>query len=109
LNSRERRIKRELETVRVMIGIWCRGVHGSGRNLCTECSALWEYVQKRIDRCPFLDNKPTCLNCPVHCYKPAMREKIRRVMRYAGPRMPLRHPVLSVFHFMDGRRKSEKA
>jgi len=24
-------------------------------------------------------------------------------MRFAGPRMALRHPVLSLFHFLDGR------
>jgi hypothetical protein len=33
-----------------------------------------------------------------------MRERIREVMRYAGPRMPLRHPILSIFHFIDGKR-----
>ena len=35
----------------------------------------------RLDRCPFRDEKPTCSNCLVHCYKPDMRERIREVMR----------------------------
>jgi hypothetical protein len=33
-----------------------------------------------------------------------MREKIKTVMRYAGKRMILRHPVLALFHMFDARR-----
>jgi hypothetical protein len=99
-----RRLRRELETARVMIQIHCRGRHGTTRELCDECEDLWQYVTKRIEHCPFLLDKPTCLNCTVHCYKPDMRERIRDVMRFAGPRMPWRHPVLSLFHFIDGKK-----
>jgi hypothetical protein len=42
----------------------------------------------------------------MHCYKPAMREKIKDVMRYSGPRMSYRHPLLALFHFIDGFRKA---
>ncbi len=34
-----------------------------------------------------------------------MREKIREVMRYAGPRMSYRYPLLAFFHFVDGMKK----
>jgi hypothetical protein len=27
-------------------------------------------------------------------------------MRYSGPRMTFRHPVLALFHLLDGRRKA---
>ena len=54
---------------------------------------------------PFHEGKTTCANCPAHCYKPEMREKIRKVMRYAGPRMIYRHPILALLHIIDGRRK----
>lgn len=101
----ERRIDRELETVRVMIAIYCRGNHGDRRSPCTDCLALWEYAQQRVGRCPFRADKPTCVNCPVHCFKPAMREQIRLVMRHAGPRMFWRHPIMSLFHLLDGRRQ----
>jgi hypothetical protein len=74
--------------------------------LCLECSELLDYALARLDRCPFQDNKPTCAKCPVHCYKPDMREKVRVVMRYAGPRMLRRHPVLAVLHLVDGFRKT---
>jgi hypothetical protein len=34
-----------------------------------------------------------------------MREKVRAVMRYSGPRMAGKHPVLAVRHLLDGLRK----
>jgi len=99
------RMVREGKTVEAMIRIYCRGEHGSGKKLCRECRELLDYARERLDRCPFQAGKTTCVKCPVHCYKPDMREKIRATMRYAGPRMLTRHPVLAVFHLVDGLRK----
>jgi hypothetical protein len=50
----------------------------------------------------YQEGKPTCAKCPIHCYKPAMKERIRDVMRYAGPRMLRRHPVLAIRHLLNG-------
>ena len=36
-----------------------------------------------------------------HCYAPAQRQAIKDVMRYAGPRMLLSHPVMTVCHGID--------
>lgn len=101
-----RRIDREKRTVRAMAKIYCRGHHSSGHRLCAECQALLDYAEIRLDRCPFQENKTTCANCQVHCYQPAMRERIKEVMRYSGPRMTFRHPVLALFHIKDGRKKA---
>jgi hypothetical protein len=30
-----------------------------------------------------------------------MREQVRQVMRYAGPRMMFLHPVLTLLHYLD--------
>jgi len=49
----------------------------------------------------YQERKPTCALCPIHCYKPAMREQIRDVMRYAGPRMLRHHPILSIRHLLE--------
>ncbi len=103
-----KRIRRELKTVKVMIEIYCRGHHSKDGVLCHVCQELWDYAQARVERCPFGKDKPTCVNCTVHCFKPEMRERIRSVMRYAGPRMPARHPILSVFHFIDGKRPTPR-
>ena len=67
-------------------------------------------AERRLEKCPFAEEKPTCVKCPVHCYEAVMRERVRQVMRYAGPRMLLRHPVLALLHLRDERRPlSEKA
>jgi len=79
--------------------------HNTQTDLCAECSELLGYALARLDKCPFQEGKTSCAKCPVHCYKPDMREKIRIVMRYAGPRMPYRHPILTIYHMFDSRRK----
>ena len=96
-------MKLEVQTVRAMIGIYCRAHHGASRTLCTDCDGLLSYAEERIVKCPFGDDKPVCNQCTVHCYKPDMREQIQRVMRYAGPRMPARHPILAIRHLMRSR------
>lgn len=98
----ERRLKREEKTVRAMIALYCRGKHGQA--LCAECETLWQYAKGRVERCPFREKKPTCLNCRVHCYEPEMRERIRAVMRYSGPRSLWYHPLLALLHLFDGWR-----
>jgi len=100
-----RRIRREKKTVAVMLAMFCRDKHGSARGvLCPECRRLHEYAMQRIDKCPFRSAKPTCANCSIHCYRKAQKAAIKEVMRYAGPRMMLRHPILAIFHMIDGRR-----
>lgn len=89
-----------------MIGIYCKAHHATDKHLCNECSELFEYAMKRLAGCPFQEKKPTCGNCTVHCYKPDKREQIRGVMRFSGPRMSYRHPILAIRHLLDGRRKS---
>lgn len=102
------RLERERRTVLAMIRLYCRTTHG-GRELCAECRALGEFAESRLERCPYGQHKPTCANCPVHCYAPAMRERIREVMRWAGPRMLWHHPILAARHLLDGRRRPAPA
>ena len=94
---------REFKMIAAMLRMYCRAHHGPKHTaLCDECTNLHDYARRRLERCVFGDAKPTCANCTVHCYKPAMRERIRVVMRWAGPRMLWRHPVLAVRHMLDG-------
>jgi len=88
-----------------MVGIYCTAHHQHG-SLCTECSTFLDYAEVRLDKCPYGEEKPTCANCPVHCYKTQYREQARQIMRYAGPRMLLRHPFLTIAHYLDGRRRA---
>ena len=108
----EKKRRREQQVVREMIALYCRKKHGFGQGLCPDCEALADYASQRSEKCPFMENKTFCSNCKVHCYKPVMREKIREVMRYSGPRMLFVHPGMALWHVacsaMEKRRISEK-
>ena len=76
--------KRERQTLRKFIEAYCRHQHASRPGaLCAECQDLWEYAEQRLEKCP-LDPKPKCKDCPVHCYKPEYRQRIREVMKFSG-------------------------
>ena len=96
--------ERECATIDLMIALFCRDQHLSRRGLCPECTALAAYARRRLEKCPFQDEKPTCAQCPIHCYKPACREQIKAVMRYAGPRLLWRRPVRAIRHLLHDRR-----
>lgn len=102
------RAQREKNTVEVMIKLYCKDNHKPTEELCPECLELLNYSQKRAENCMFGEDKPVCGNCTVHCYKKEMREKIRNVMRYAGPRMILHHPVMAMQHLIDKKHKPQK-
>jgi len=84
-----------------MIVLYCRGHHGGGRELCDDCRELLDYATRRLDKCPLMAHKPTCAKCPIHCYERSKRERIKSVMRYAGPRMIFTHPILAILHSVD--------
>lgn len=100
--------EKEKEVVSLMIRLYCRKNHGTRDGLCPECAALNDYARARSDRCPFMETKSFCSNCRVHCYKPEMREKIRAVMRFSGPRMLLYHPVMAIDHVVATKREKRK-
>jgi len=91
-----------------MIRLYCADHHGVKRGMCDACAELCAYALERLEHCPFQEGKTTCAKCPVHCYRPVQREEIRVVMRYAGPRMLLNHPVLALRHLIDGWREEPK-
>jgi len=95
---------RELETIEAMFRIYCSDHHGREPIECAVCSELLDYATRRLVRCVFGANKPTCANCAVHCYTETMRVRIKDVMRYAGPRMTWRHPLLAINHLLAGKR-----
>lgn len=102
-----KRIGRETKTIRAMVDIYCHDQHGTHDCLCPECTQLFDYAVSRLARCVFANDKPTCANCPIHCYKPDMRARAREIMRYAGPRMLKKHPILAMRHLIDGRNKTK--
>lgn len=98
-----KRISREKLTIKKMIDLY--------QAKCPQASAepehyeaLFAYAQKRLDKCVFGEEKPACKQCPVHCYQPAKREEMKQIMRWVGPRMLWRHPILTVRHLIDDKR-----
>ena len=105
MSVKSSRIAREGKTVEVMISLYCRHHHQSNE-LCDECVELTNYALERLHKCPFREGKTICAKCPMHCYQPLMREKIRADMRYARHRMTHRYPIMTFFHFIDRMRKA---
>jgi hypothetical protein len=102
------RLRREWRTLQVMVRVYCRGRgHAAAGGVCTDCREFLDYAEQRLEKCPYGPGKPTCARCPIHCYKPRPRALARDIMRYAGPRMLLRHPWLTVMHFLDQARRVE--
>ena len=79
----ETKREREKKMISQMIALYCRRNHHTRGALCPECAAL-------------------------NCYKPDMREKIRAVMRFSGPRMIFYHPVAAIRHVVETKREKKR-
>jgi hypothetical protein len=100
------RLTRELKTMAAMVKIYCRDHHHcENKAICDECTTLLTYALKRLSCCPFQENKPTCGNCTIHCYKKDMQARVREIMRYSGPKMLWNHPLMALQHLFDSRKK----
>ncbi len=105
--ANDTRLARERLTIGKMVGIYCAAHHASpGDSMCQSCREFLDYAELRLEKCPYGEDKPTCANCPIHCYKPERKAQAQAIMRYAGPRMLLRHPFLAIAHQLDGFRKA---
>ena len=100
--------EREKRMVSQMIALYCRKKHHTRGDLCPQCAALDAYAKMRADKCPFMETKTFCSNCRIHCYKPDMSAKIREVMRFAGPRMILHHPVAAIRHVVETKKEQRR-
>ena len=100
--------ERKKRMVSQMIALYCRKKLHTRGDLCPQCAALDAYAKMRADKCPFMETKTFCSNCRIHCYKPDMRAKIREVMRFAGPRMILHHPVAAIRHVVETKKEQRR-
>ncbi len=106
MDIEKKRLKEQM-VVEEMIRLYCKHNHHTS-DLCFECKELVDYAKLRSAKCPFMKDKTFCVNCKVHCYKPEMREKIRTVMRYSGPRMIIYHPVLALWHLITSNQEKRR-
>ncbi len=106
MNLSKNPMEGEKETLKKMIHLYCKKQRHSDQIPCEDCLALFNYACRRLDLCKFGAAKPTCAKCPVHCYKPDQREKVKAIMRYAGPRMIIYHPLDAVRHLIRNKRRT---
>lgn len=95
------RIEKEKKTIELMIKIYCKKKHKCRSELCDECKELLQYAHKRLDFCKFGNKKSFCSKCPIHCYKPDMKIKIKEVMKFSGPRLVIYSPVEFFKHIVE--------
>ncbi len=98
-----KRLQREKLTIQRMIALYQSSAPAALADPA-HYQQLYQYACNRLDRCPFGEEKPACKQCPIHCYQPAKREEMKSIMRWAGPRMLWRHPILALRHLLDDRR-----
>ncbi|GAB3528484.1 nitrous oxide-stimulated promoter family protein [Photobacterium alginatilyticum] len=96
-------LQTEYKTIEAMVKIYCKDHHNTA-GICDKCEDFLQYAHTRLDRCPYGEEKPTCRLCPIHCYKTDYRQLSREIMRYSGPRMLLKHPVLAIRHLIAEKR-----
>lgn len=78
---------REYGTLERFVSVFCRERHRPASVPCEECRGLLRYASVRLEKCPYLVKgraKPKCKDCPIHCYAPEQRAKVREVMRFSG-------------------------
>lgn len=85
---------KEIEIVSLMIKLYCK------KNDDIDGEELINYCTSKIQKCPLMETKTFCSNCKIHCYHADMQAKIKKVMRYSGPRMLFHHPILTIKHYL---------
>ena len=101
----------ELKTIKLMTIIYCQAHHQGcvcDDDLCDDCAAFIKYAEQKLDRCVYGELKPACKTCPIHCYKPDQKEQARLIMRYSGPRMLMKHPILAIKHLIKANKQFPK-
>lgn len=100
------RIEKDKRILRFMIDLYCEKKHKLGLDQCPQCQELYEYSVNRLTNCRYGEDKPSCKKCKTHCYRPEMKEKIKKVMRFSGPRVIIYRPhqYLRYLFYSDGKK-----
>jgi len=111
--------RKEIKDLKVLLqftAVYCRVKHDDDKSVvstdehalqglpfqmypvCKECRDFLLYAFERRLRCP-LEEKPLCKHCPVHCYKPEYRKKVREIMRFSGQHLIMRGRLDLLWHY----------
>lgn len=92
------RAAKDRATMEAIGQIYCRGNHDAALRgadaMCPECREAIERTLDRATACPHGHNH-NCEDCETHCQRGESQQQIKRIMRYAAPRMAFRHPLMT--------------
>lgn len=78
--------------------IYCCGNHDAAARgndiMCPECREAIEGTLQCAEACPH-GHEGNCQDCDTHCQRGEAQQNIKRIMRYAAPRMAIRHPLMT--------------
>lgn len=111
--------RKEIKDLKLLLqftAVFCRETHDDDRSVittdesdlqqlplqkypvCNECREFLVYAFDRRLSCP-LEERPVCKHCPVHCYVPKHREKVREIMRFSGQYLIRRGRLDLLWHY----------
>lgn len=117
ISALTRRELKDLKVLALFTSVFCGAHHAGPRTalqvdapqlrrlslnkypVCADCADFLRYAFERRLRCP-LEEKPSCKHCPIHCYKPGHREKVREIMRFSGRHLILRGRLDLLWHYL---------
>lgn len=100
--------EKDRATMEAIGAIYCRGNHDAAARgddaMCAWCREAIEDTLERALACPH-GHKHNCEDCETHCQRGEAQQNIKVIMRYAAPRMVVRHPVMT-FGYLRKKLKS---
>ncbi len=91
--------EKDRRTLQAIGRIYCQGNHAErGKDvagMCSECGAAIEQTLARAEACPH-GHEGNCQDCATPCQRGEAQERIKAIMRYAAPRMLVRHPLMTL-------------
>lgn len=94
--------KYDRDTLLGLFKIYCAHEHADkaegieNDSLCPSCRVSLDYSLERTLTCKLKGSGQLCSSCPVHCFEPDQRENIRKIMRFSGPRLIWKSPLLAI-------------
>lgn len=96
-------LREEAQTLRAMVGLYCGENTARREGPANAVPPAKRFSPMRSSAWPPVPTgprSPVCAKCRIHCYRAGEKAFAREVMRHAGPRLLLAHPVLSLRHLV---------
>ena len=103
------RLGKDRKTLEAIGRIYCSAHHDGtpkdAAGLCASCRQAIDRTLERTASCPY-GHEGNCQDCDIHCQRGEAQLRIKEIMRYAAPRMTLRHPLMTMEYLRKKRRRN---